>query len=112
MVKYQAFIIVKNGLAKANSFIFGAMLHKIFDAKYLKSLARDGQWDIKNTKVTNSKLDEWDRDWNTGNLWDDLNMFIPFYLLSDNDHTQNSNALRDIFSTRLGVDVENLIKSM
>ena len=111
MVKYQAFIVVKSGLSSDGNFIFAAMLNKIFGVEYLKSLSKDGQWSINNIVIPSSKLSDWNKGWNKGNLWNDLNMFIPFYLFLDNNHINNANALRDLFRIRFGVDVENLIKS-
>ncbi len=106
MVKYQSFIIVKKG---PGSFIFGAMLNKIFDTNHLKSLSSDGQWIINSKIVPTATLDDWDLNWNYGDEWHDLNMFIPFYMFADNSHTRNANTLRDLFNRRFGVAIENLV---
>jgi hypothetical protein len=111
MVKYQAFIVVKSGLAGDRNFIFSAMLNKIFGVEFLKSLSSDGQWPINSIVVPSSKLNDWNLGWNKDDVWNDLNMFIPFYLLLDNSHSRDANALRDIFRIRFGVDVEYLIRS-
>lgn len=112
MVKYQAFIVVKEGLSKDGKFIFGATLHKIFGVEYLKSLTSDGQWKIKELVVDSSKIKEWNSDWNSGDMWHDLNRFIPFYLFLDNNHIAGADALREHFRNKFNVDVENLIRSM
>ncbi len=124
MVKYQAFIIVKAEDARGTDVVLAATLTKLFTLDYIKSLTSYGGWGaISLTQQAESSYYAWQKDWNKGNVWNDANAYIPFYLLPDYKSGVNSfmdtdgnilgeGRLKELFLQRFGVDVEYLTRKL
>ncbi len=120
MVKYQAFIVIKPESARNKNAILVGTLTKLFTLDYVKSLTSGGDWGaLALIDQAKSNYMTWQRDWNKGNIWNDGNAYIPFYLLPDYKSGANSfvdqdgnilgeGRLKELFLIRFGVDIEHL----
>ena len=122
MVKYQAFIVIKQDSARKRDVILVATLTKLFSLDYIRSLASDGNWGTLNLIPPSTIYNNWQRNWNKNNIWSDNNAYIPFYLFQDYKSGANSfvdqdgnilheGRLKELFLLRFGVDVEYLTNS-
>ncbi len=111
MVKYQAFIIVKEGNTRSKNVILSGTLSKLLDLKFIAALTEAS---FSGLVMSDSVLDvyeDWKNIWSdNGNLpaiWNDNNEFIPFYILPD--EVNGYDRFRQLFESRSGVNVEYLV---
>ena len=107
MVKYQAFIVMKDGDANSKSVILAGTLSHLYRPDYIKALTVDGsKWgNLVLCPEAQAKYNNWQASWNKGNVWNDLNKYVPFYILFD----YMANRFKELFSTKFGVRIEDLV---
>jgi hypothetical protein len=124
MVKYQAFIIIKEESSQSKECILAGTLTQLFNLDHVKSLTSDGSWgDLILTEDAEENYNAWQENWNEENLWNPLNAYIPFYLMTDyksgaesfQDEDGNllgEGRLKELFLSVLGIDVEHLTSEL
>ena len=111
MVKYQAFIVMKDGDTSSKSIILAGTLSHLYRPDYIKALTIDGSlWgNLILCPEAQAKYNNWQASWNKDNkgrkIWNDLNEFIPYYILFD----YKSNRFKELFQKNFGIRIENLI---
>jgi len=107
MVKYQAFIIMKDGKADSESVILAGTLAHLYQPNYIKALTVDGsQWgNLVLCPEAQAKYNNWQASWNKGKVWNDLNEFIPYYILFD----YKVNRIKELFHIKFGATIEDLV---
>ena len=99
---------MKDGDISSKSVILAGTLSHLYRPDYIKALTVDGSlWgNLVLCPEAQAKYNNWQASWNKGNVWNDLNEFIPFYILFD----YMSNRFKELFSTKFGINVEDLVR--
>ena len=112
MVKYHAFIVMKDGDVSSHSVILAGTLSNLYDLSYIRALTVGGNdWGtLVLCQEAQINYLNWQHDWNLDKLsnkqvWNDLNQYIPFYIFFD----YANNRIGELFKIKFGVNIEDLV---